>query len=601
MTFEIALVLLVAAGALALFVTEALPVDVTALLVMVVLVLLHLAGTAPFVQQLGLDLAGAFPSVDEALSGLSNPATITVLCMFILSAGVRRTGIINRLGRWLFRRVGESRNRQMLAVTMISAPISGLINNTAAVAMLLPLVFDLGQRSKTPVSKLLIPLSYLAMMGGTLTLIGTSTNLLAAAIIRDMGGPAIGMFDVTPVGLVVLAVGTLYFFTIGPHLLPSRRARQEASVEEFQFELRIPADSPLIGQTVPKSGLEAAHGIEVRQVHRGQERTAPAAYPLEAEDVLSAVGSERALVELLKDATVEVVLHGGPAQIAGDEVPSLSMVLLNSQLLFKRRHLRDIDFAGRYGVAIAGVHRSAGEARRLGNLVLRTGQIVVAAGTAKALNRLHRHRDLLVLEELEDQFDASLTGRAIAIVAAVIAVAAFTPVPIVVSALAGVVAMIGLRCIEPEEAYNSVSWSVIFLLAGVIPLGIAMTKSGAAAWLAAGLAELAGGLPVYWVVFGIYAVTTLLTEIVSNNASVAILIPVALSVAALTGIDPLPLSMAVMFAASTSFMTPVGYQTNTMVYGSGVYRFFDFFRVGAPLNLLLAFVTSWTILQVFPA
>lgn len=601
MTPEIMIVLAVAAGALALFVSEALPIDVTALLIMVTLMALHLLGTLPAVQALGLDLAGAFPTIEEGLSGLSNPATITVLAMFILSSGIQRTGLVDRLGRRLFSAVGSSELRQLGAITAIVGPISGIINNTAAVAILLPVVFDLGSRTRTAVSKLLIPLSYAAMLGGTLTLIGTSTNLLGASILRDLGGPEIGMFTFTLVGAGVFLTGAAYLFLVGRLLIPDRSAPRETSEPLFLVEIRIPEDSPLAGTTLADKRFEEALDAEVRSLVRaGRRLDQPTEAPLEADDIVLLAAPEAAVMGLLGDDRVRVVQQDRLFAEPPEEELAVARVALTSRLLFHRKHIAEVPFATRFGASLIGVHEAAGSARRLRNLVLRGGQLALLAGPPRAVERLASRRELIFLGAVEDAFRRDLTPLAIAIVAAVVAMAAFTPVPIVLAAIAGVVAMLIFRVLEPEDAYRSVAWDVIFLLAGVIPLGIAMTKSGAAAYLADGLADLAAGLPPYWIVFSIYLVTTLLTEIVSNNASVAILVPVAVGVASLSGLDPLPLALAVMFAASTSFMTPVGYQTNTMVYGTGIYRFSDFFRVGAPLNLLLAFVTSGLIAWQFP-
>ena len=601
MTPEIAIVLLVAAGGLALFVTEKLPVDVTALLIMVVLMGLHLAGSIPFVQGLGLDLQSAFPTVDEGLSGLSNPATITVLAMFILSAGVQRTGLIDRLGRRLFSAVGKSETRQLGAVTAIVGPISGVINNTAAVAIMLPVVFDLARRTGTAASKLLIPLSFAAMLGGTLTLIGTSTNLLGAAILKDLGGPTIGMFTFTVVGLGVFLVGTAYLFTIGRMLIPERRAPKEEDEQFFFVEVRIPGESKLIGDTLESSGFETAMGVEARGLIRSARRIDRVHEAvIEADDVFTLLCEEESVVSLLGDDRVRVVLQDRLYTDEQDEELAVARVALTSRLLFHRKHVAEVPFTSRFGASLVGVHESTGVARRLGNLVLRSGQLALLAGPPRAIERLARRRELILLESMQDAFRREHTWLAVAIVLAVVGLAAFTPVPIVLAAIGGVVAMMITGVLDPDDAYRSVSWDVIFLLAGVIPLGIAMTKSGAADFLAAGLAGPASALPPFWIVFTLYLVTTLLTEIVSNNASVAILVPVAVSVASIAGLEPLPLALAVMFAASTSFMTPVGYQTNTMVYGTGIYRFSDFFRVGAPLNVLMAFTTSALLVWRFP-
>jgi di/tricarboxylate transporter len=278
----------------------------------------------------------------------------------------------------------------------------------------------------------------------------------------------------------------------------------------------------------------------------------------------------------------------------------LVRVLLRNRNVFTGRTGAAVDFWSRYGARPVGLDTEEVSARRLADEKLHVGEVVLLEISSTALTRLRRHPDLVVLEEHEDEYERRLMWQAGLIVLGVVLAAAFTPLPIVVTAIAGVIAMFATGCLEKEDFYSGVSWDVIFLLAGVIPLGIAMTKSGAAAWVAELMASQTATWHPVFLIMALYAVTTLLTEVVSNNASVVILVPVAISIATALGLEPFPLVLAVMFAASTSFLSPVGYQTNTMIYGTGVYRFTDFVKVGAPLNLLLMVVTSVAISLLWP-
>lgn len=604
MTLEIAAVLVVTGMALALFISERFPVDVTALLLMLTLMGLHLLGTVPGINSLGLDFAAAFPSVQEGLSGLSNPATVTVLAMFVLSAGVQRTGVIDLLGRRMVGWVGQRVWQQLIVIAIIVAPVSAFINNTAAVAMLLPLIVDVARRTDTAASKLLIPLSFFAMMGGTITLIGTSTNVLAASLLVDLGGPRLSMFDFSLVGLMVFATGLVYFLLVGQFLLPNRKAASsDEGGEKFLIEIRIPNSSPLVGQTLNDSGFLAGYGLDLRRLIRGNRVVGqdPLSEPLERKDVLLVDATQQSVVRLAKEPRVRLVIKAPRTlrrQLLKEGVAA--RVVLNSPLTVSGRHASEMDFSETHGAALVGVQASVGDARRLGNMVLKTGHVALLWVPSSDLGRVGRRGDVLLLDHVEDEFDRSKTTLALSIVAAVIAAAALTPVPVVYAALLGAAAMILTGCLTSEQAYGHVSWNIVFLLAGVIPLGIAITKSGTADWLAGLLAGVSGHMTPFLFLVLLYAVTTILTEIVSNNAAVAILVPVAVAVGKLAELSPMPLVLAVMFAASTSFLSPIGYQTNTMIYGVGVYRFGDFFKVGAPLNLILAFVTCWAIQAIFP-
>ncbi len=594
MTVEIFLVFLVILFALFLFVTEKLPVDMTAFLILITLMLL------------GLMYPDSFPTVSEGLSGLSNQATITVLAMFILSAGVQRTGIINRLGRQVFSFVGNSEVRQLLAIALIVAPISGFVNNTAAVAILLPMVLELSRRSGTAATKLLIPLSFFGMLGGTLTLIGTSTNILASSILRDSDTPRdIGMFEFTQVGVIVLFVGVAYFLLIGRYLLPERTNMENGKKESTLFltEIVFEKGSEFIGKTLAKSKFAEKNDVLVLKLIRDNTSFIKTAEEKEIEegDILVLRATEQRVIELTKQGTIKLLPNFDEAarkRPAG--TGKIIKVMLRGFTAFHDRSLDEINFWKRFTASVVGLNIPQIKAQRLGAMRLKVGQILLIQASIASLRKIRESRDFVLLETLEDEFNPEKMWISLTIVAGVIFCSAVMGVPIVISALVGVVAMVLTRCLTTEEMYGAINWEIIFLLAGVIPLGIAMQKSGAAEAIASALYDFSVGDQGIFILLLLYLVTTLLTEVISNNAAVVLLAPIAISVADAMNVDPLPLVLAVMFAASTSFLTPVGYQTNTMVYGSGNYRFFDFIKVGALLNLILLFLTPFLINYFWP-
>lgn len=605
MTVEIALVFMLVAGALYLFASERLPIDVTALVILVTVMGIPIVFHGEWLLSRGIDLQAAFPTIPEGLSGLSSPATVTVLCMFILSAGIQRSGLVHALGKRLFPLVGKSELRQLLMIALLIGPISGFINNTAAVAMAIPLVLDMVRRNGGQAARVLIPVSFFGMLGGTLTLVGTSTNLLASAILQDEPsfGRSIGMFEFFHLGLIVLGVGLVYFLTVGRWLIPKKDAKPVTGSDEelFVVELRVGKGSPLVGAPLADSAFIKRNPVEVLKVVRGDDSHVKRALTVElaAGDLLLVRADIRQVMDLIKAPEAEVMSDfGSERRVRGDGL--IVSMLLRNRRLFAGKEAKAVNFWERYTARPVGLATPKINGRRLADEKLHVGEQVLAEVSASALQRLRRHADVVILSEETDKFDIRNMWLAGGIVALVVTVAAVFQVPIVITAVAGVIAMVMTGCVAKDDMYSSVSWDVIFLLAGVIPLGIAMTKSGGAAWLGGILAGNAAGWHPVLILMALYLVTTLLTELVSNNASVVILVPVAIAIGQELGLAPFPLVLAVMFAASTSFLTPIGYQTNTMIYGTGVYRFSDFARVGAPLNALLMVVTSFAIWKLWP-
>jgi di/tricarboxylate transporter len=604
-TVEIALVFVIIGIALYLFATEKFPLDITAILILITLISIPLLFHSQWLLDRGVNLRSTFPTVTEGLSGLSSTATVTVLAMFILSAGIQRSGLIHTLGKFLFPLMGHSEFRQILVIATLVGLVSGFINNTAAVAIAIPMVLDLARRSGSLASRILLPVSFFAMLGGTLTVIGTSTNILASAFLADSAefGREIGMFEFSHLGLIVLATGLIYFLTAGRLLMPKKDAAklQSDDAEYFIVELGIPEGSELIGQTLEAAEFEMKTAAKILKLVRGTQShiKRAATTSLQVDDVIQVRGSLRQIMDLIKSDNVEVLSEFGDTRRVRKD-GNLVRVLLRNERIFQGRSAREVDFWQRYQARPIGLEVDKVSSRRLADEALRVGEIVLVEISATALVGLRKHPDAVVLEVFEDEFDKRRMWTSAGIVAGVVFGAVLTPLPIVVTALLGVVAMVATGSLAEEDLYSGVSWNVIFLLAGVIPLGIAMTKSGAADWLGGLLAVYALDWHPLLILMALYTITTLMTELVSNNASVVVLVPVAISLADLLNLAIFPMVLIVMFAASTSFLTPIGYQTNTMIYGTGLYKFTDFAKVGGPLNLLLMVVTSTAVYLLWP-
>lgn len=583
-------------AALVLFALEPVPIDITAIGVMVALMILGTEGP--------VNLTGITPR--QGLSGFASAATITVLAMFVLSAGVQRTGVIQLLGKRLTVLTGDNEGRQLGATIGAVGPISGFINNTAAVAILLPMVTEIAHEGRTSPSKLLLPLSYASMFGGTLTLIGTSTNILASEVAADLGVPGapFSMFQFTALGAFVSVAGTAYLFTLGQYLTPERIEPRDDLTEEFDMgayltEVTVRGDSPIIGDTVRSALEESDFDVDVVQLIRGEEVFLEPLAPksIQAGDIFAVRTDRDTLVELMDAEGLEMVaqtVEETDLEAAEDAAHNLVEVVVAPGSFLVGETLATTNFRQRYDATVLAFRRGPELIRqRMDHTGLRVGDTLLIQATADSIDRLADRQDFIIAQEVErPDFRRSKVPVAIGIVAGVVGVAALDLLPIVVSALLGSLLMVLTGCLKPTEVYESVQWDVVFLLAGVIPLGIAMETTGGADLIAEGIVMAAGSLSLAVVLGLMYVVTAVLTNIVSNNAAVVLMIPVAFEVATAIGASAYAFVLAVTFAASTAFMTPVGYQTNLFVYGPGGYRFTDYLRVGTPLQLLLAVVTT---------
>lgn len=582
MTFEIALAFAIVLGALVVFMLDLFPIDLVALAIMsLILVLGPVLGVAP----------------EEAISGFSNPATITVLAMFILSGGIYRTGAINLLARRMIRFAGADELRQLITVMLVVSPISIFINNTAAVALLIPSVMALAREHQRAPSKLLMPLSFFSQLAGVITLIGTSTNILASVLSAREGYGAFGMFEFARIGLLVFVTGALYILFIGRKLLPERRAEQEITkvyqIKEYLTDIIVLPDSPLVGKSVIESQLRKQLDIDVWEIFRdGQKLSRPlGGQVLQANDLLFVKANTRQLLKIKDTKGLAIASDLNGRELKRDQQELLEVVIgSNSDLIGGT--LQTTHFRYHYNCTVIAIWQHGQLIReRLGQIRLHFGDTLLLRGTVFALAQIKREPGFIVGEEAPlEEFRPQKIPVALAIVAGVVIIAALGQ-PILVTALVGCVLMVVTGCLKMNELHQSIRLDVIFLLAGVIPLGLILERTGAAQLLAQLAVQSAAYVPPLIVLGIFYLMAMLLTELISNNATVVVMVPVAVATATTLGLDPKTFILAIMFAASTSFSTPVGYQTNTMIYGPGGYKFLDFVKVGVPLNLLLAIVT----------
>ncbi|CAN5580113.1 SLC13 family permease [soil metagenome] len=539
-------------------------------------------------------------SVREAISGFSNPATITVMAVFILSAGIQRTGAINVISRYMISWGGTGERRQLLTIQAVAGPSSAIINNTAAVAILIPAVIRMGREASRSPSKLLIPLSFGSQLAGIITLIGTSTNILASELADEAGIGGFGMFEFASMGLIIFALGTVYLVFVAPYLLPDHDTGgaldQQYRVRDYLSELLVPEGSDLIGNTIADAELRQKYGIQVLEILRIDQRRLMVRPDtvLQAGDVLIVAASAEQLVAIRDQSGLMIEAQARLED--DDELPEdiqLVEVVIgpNSDLIGGT--LISTNFRNRYDTTVIAMRKEGEVIReRFGRVRLSFGDTLLLQGPPSAIERIHRERGFIVTEEPEiETFRTERIPVAGAILAAVILFATFGGQPIIVTAIIGAVLMVLTGCLTMRELHESIRWDVLFLLAGMIPLGIALENTGGADWLADIAISTSDYLPNLGVLAVFYVVTSLLTATISNNAAVVVMVPVGVVAAQTLGADPRAFVLAIMFAASTSFATPIGYQTNTMVLGPGGYSFFDYLRVGGLLNIILAAVT----------
>lgn len=591
MTVEIIIVIAVVIGAAVLFATEKLPVDLTAILVMAVL------------------LVSGIITPEEGISGFSNTATVTVAAMFIISAALNKTGAVLFVGELASRMFKYNFWLGVILMMITVGVLSAFINNTPVVAVFIPVVLRIASSNKLSPSKILMPLSFASMFGGVCTLIGTSTNILVSSIAVQYGQPAFSMFEFTSLGLLFFAAGLIYMIFIGIRMIKSKDfptdLTQKYSMSDYLTDIVLQPEAKSVGTRLVESPLVKELEIDILDVVRNGRRLLRPTSEIvfEANDVLR-VRCDVKRIQELKDR-MGIKLKSDLKLIdndfkAEDLVLVESIISPNSRLIGKT--IKSSRFRNLYRAnALALRHSGQLYHTDFIDVTLKPGDALLLEVRKENLEDLKRDPDFVLVSGVDlPQYRKSKIIPALLIVAGVIVSATLNIMPIMISAIIGCILLVFTRCISLEETYKSIEWNIVFLLGGILSLGIALEKTGAAFLLANNIVDLIGFLGPVAIVAAFYLITSLLTEIMSNNASAVLLAPIAIAVAESMGISARPLLMAVTFAASASFMTPVGYQTNTMIFGVGQYKFSDFMKIGAPLNLIFWILATIFIPIFFP-
>ena len=533
---------------------------------------------------------------EQAFGGFANEGMITVAVLFIVAAGLNETGAIPAVIQRLLGRPRTDRAAQ-LRITLPVSVASAFLNNTPIVAMMMPIINDWARRIRIPASKLLIPLSFAAILGGLLTLIGTSTNLVVHGLLIDSGYDGVGFFDITPVGLACAVAGILFMLLVGTYLLPTREDAMQVldDPREYTLEMVVEAGGPLVGRTIEQAGLRHLPGVYLMEIHR-RGRVRPAVGPqerLDADDQLVFVGLVDSIVDLqktpgLRPATTQVFkLEARRAdRWFVEAVVSHSCPIIGQSI-------REGHFRNKYNAVVIAVARNGQRIkRRIGDIILQAGDVLLLEALPAFVEQHRNNNDFYLVSRIQDATPPrhEKAWPAGIIVLAMVVAAASGIATMLQAAIAAAAAMLVLRCVSEETARRKVDWQLLLAIAASFGLGHALETTGAAAAVATLVLSGAGGNPVVALI-AVYGLSALLSGFITHNAAAVMVFPIAMATADSLGVNYMPFIIAIMVSASASFFTPIGYQTNLMVYGAGGYTLRDFVRVGLPLTILIWVVT----------
>jgi di/tricarboxylate transporter len=574
--------------AIILFATEKLRVDLVALMVL-----------------LAVSITGLV-SKEDVFLGFANPAVITIWAVYIVSGGLFKTGVADRLGSLILRLSGSSEARLIAVIMLTCGVMSAFMNNVGAVAVLMPAVIGISKKTNIPVSKLLIPLAFSSLLGGKMTLIGTPANILAQGILIARGLPSFSFFEITPMGILVLATGIIYMVTLGRHLLPVRETAADplasSQLREYISDVQVTPESPLKGKNLYESGLGADFDLTVLSIIRdgkpliGLHRD----FVIEQNDHLILEGSAQSLIAAKEDLkfNIHTDLDFEISDLDTDQSLIFEATLAPRSTIVGRT-LNSVNFRDSFGLTTLAIWRQGDVITdHLRDVVLRFGDSLLLQGPPGRVRALQKGKEFLVLDPVEiERNRRNKAPLATGIMLLVILLAIFTSLGIAVAMLIGAVSMVLTGCLTMDEAYESIDWRTVFLVGGMLSLGIAMENTGTAQFLADTLLGLLGDYGPIGLLAGIYILSALITQPMSNAAAVVLIVPIAIDTALGLGVNHLTFTMAVVIGAATSFLTPVGHKANVLVFGPGGYRFSDYTRVGALLTVAL-FIVSMIFLPI---
>lgn len=586
----VVLVLLIVGFTIFMFAWEKIPIDVTAMITMSMLMLCGLV------------------TIKEGIAGFSNDATVTIMFLFLLSSAIENTGAINLLGKQMLRFSGRNPKRAILIVMLLSGAASAFLNNTAVIIILMPIVFKISRFNNISPTKLLMPMSFGAVVGGTCTVIGTSTNIIISGISESEGYGRFGMFEFTSIGVTLFGAYYLFMYFIGSRMLPARRSAESLTenyeMKEYLTEIVIEKGSPLAGKRLTKTALITDLNLEVIEIssHDGNIWL-PDEYELLEEGDRVIVRGSRSDIAVLKSMKGVVF---APEELIEDidlksNETTLIEVVVAPNSSVARSSINEINFKDLYdAIPLALRRKGVLVNEKFGDMELRFGDDILLEVKKDSIDQLQRSKDFVFTQELE-KIDVNFKKMylSLSVLAGVIVMAALNILPIIQGALIGIIILVIADCITIREAYRQVDWKIIFVLACLIPLGTALTNSGAADLLASNVLVYLSDFGPLYIMFFLFAVTALVTSIMSNAATAVLLSPIAISIAVQLGIDPKPFLFTIMFAASTSYMTPVGYQGNILIYGPGNYKFSDFVRVGSLFTIISMFVVVYMLYSIY--